>query len=147
MQIQVDTSSRLDQSGDTIFGFSDDIQKAILIKQRVRDECLERLSGKKLKRELRLFAACIYLLIKDHLEELEEVRIDREYSGHEEEIRWVILNILKRDSSHPEKRITIRFERIGKKSSAHEVAWRTLRKEREPDRVIGSQEILSTLLK
>jgi len=147
MRIEIDTSSRLDQSGDTVFGFSDDIQRAILLKQTVRDECLERLAGKKLKRELKLFAACVYLLIEDYLEELEEIKVDREYSGREEEIRWIILNMLKRDFSHPEKRITIRFEKIGKKNSAHQIAWRTLRKERNPDRVIASREILSVLLK
>ena len=67
MRIEVDTSSRLDQSGDTVFGFSNHIQRAILVSQNVRDACLERLAGKKLRKELRLFAACVYLLIRDHL--------------------------------------------------------------------------------
>jgi len=146
MKIEVDTNSRLDKSGDTVFSFSNDIQKVILLKQTVRNECLERLTGKKLKKELRLFAACIYLLIKDCLEEIEEI-IDKEYPGHEEEIRWILLNMLKSDLSHSEQRTTIRFEKIGKKSSAHEVAWKTLRKERNPDRVVTSQEIFSALLK
>ena len=147
MKIEVDTSSRLDKSGDTIFGFSNDIQKAILLKQTVRNECLEKLTGKKLKRELRLFAACVYLLIKDHLEEIEEIIIDKEYPGHEEEIGWIILNILKRDISRTEERLTIRFEKIGKKSLAHEIAWQTLRKERNPDKVITAREVFSTLRK
>jgi hypothetical protein len=147
MKIEVDTSSRLDKSGDTVFSFSNDIQKAILIKQTVRNECLEKLTGKKLKKELRLFAACIYLLIKDCLDEIEEIVIDKEYPGHEEEIRWILLNMLKGGLSHSEQRITIRFEKIGKKSSAHEVAWKTFRKERNPDRIITLREIFSALLK
>jgi len=48
MKIEVDTSSRLDKSGDTVFSFSNDIQRVALLKQTVRNECLERITGKKL---------------------------------------------------------------------------------------------------
>jgi len=147
MRIEIDTGSRLDQSGDTTFAFSDDIQRAILLKQTVRDKCLERLPGDRLKKQLRLFASCIYLLIKDHLNEIEEIKIDREYPGHEDEIKWIILNILKSHFPFPELRINIEFEPLGKKSSAHKIAWRTLRKERDADQVLTHWEILSALLK
>lgn len=145
--IEIDTGSRLDQSGDTVFGLSDDIQKTILLKQTVRDECLERLAGKKLKRELRLFAACCYLLIKEGIENFEEIKIDREYPGHEEQIKWILLNMIKKDYPRVKEGIKIGFGKVGKKSAAHEIAWRTLRKESNPDKVITSRELLATLLK
>lgn len=147
MNIEVDTGSRLDQSGDTTFAFSDDAQKVILLKQTIRDECLEKLKGRKLSKELRLFSACVYLLIRDHLNILEEIKIDREYAGHENEIKWIILNILKRHLPYPEKKIIIKFERVGGKGPAHLVAWRALRKKKNIDKVLTSREILSVLLK
>jgi hypothetical protein len=147
MQIEIDTGSRLDQSGDTTFAFSNDIQKAILLKQAVRDECLERLNGKKLGKEIRLFAACIFFLIKDHLPEIEEIIIDVEYPSHEEQIKWIFLNILKKHFPYHNRRLVIRFDNIGKNSYAHRVAWETLRKIKDPDKIISASEILSILLK
>lgn len=145
MRIEIDTSSRLDQSGETVFAFSNHIQKAIVIKQKTRDQALNQFIGKNLKRELRLFSACIYYLIEDHLKMLQEIKIDQEYPGHENEIKWIILNIIKKQN--PKSKAIIRFENIGKKSQAHKVAWKTLRKERKAERVISSQEILSILFK
>lgn len=145
MRIQVDTGSRLDQSGDTIFALSNDIQKAVLIKQAVRDECLERLAGSKLQRELKLFAACVYLLIYDELPKIKELVIDQEYPGHNHEIRWILLNFLKRD--FPSYSLPISFTRVGKKSAAHATAYRTLRGQRLPDKVLSAQEILAVLLR
>lgn len=147
MRIEIDTGSRLDQSGDTTFALSDDIQRAVLLRQTVRDECLDRLPGKRLKRQLRLFAACIYLLIKNHIKEIEEIQIDREYPGHENEIRWILFSILKRHFPVPELQISIEFEPLGKKSRAHEIALRTLRKARDPDQILSPWEILSSVLK
>jgi len=46
------------------------MEKAILLRQATRDQCLDNLSGRRLSRELRVFAACIYLLIEDHSDQL-----------------------------------------------------------------------------
>ncbi|MFQ5795255.1 MAG: hypothetical protein ACE5JP_09425 [Candidatus Bipolaricaulia bacterium] len=99
-----------------------------------------------MKKELRLFAVCIYLLIKDHLSELQEVRIDREYPGHEEEIKWILLNMMKSHPPHPGQ-LNIEFVSLGKGSSAHKIAWRTFRKELKPNKILTAQEVLSALLK
>lgn len=148
MQIEVDTGSRLDQSGDTTFAFSDDIQKVILLKQTIRDECLKELEGRKLSKELRIFSACIYLLIKDCLDCLDEIKIDKEYPGHEGEIKRYLANIIKTHHSHTRfKEEYIRMASIGKRGSAHKVAWRSLRKKRKIDKVLNTQDILNLLLK
>lgn len=108
---------------------------------------LKRLSGPALKKQLRLFAACVYLLIKEELANLEGITIDIEYPGHHNEIKWILLNLLKRDLGARVQRIKIEFERIGRRSKAHIVAWETLRKKRKPARTLTSREILSTLFK
>ena len=147
MKIKIDTGSRLDQSGDTTFAFSNNTQKAILLRQAVRDECFQKLRGKKLNKELRIFSACVYLLIKDRLNKIREIKIDKEYPGHENEIKWIILNMIKRDFFDPEERITIKFERVGKKSRVHLIAWRTFRREKTVDKIINTQDIISALFK
>jgi len=137
MRVEIDTSSRLDQSGDTVFGFSDDIQKAILLRQATRDQCLENLSGRRFSRELRVFAACIYLLIEDHLDQVEEIRIDQEYPGHEGEIKRYFANLIQTHQPHTQFREEyIKIAPIGKKSLAHKVAWGTLRRQRSVDRIL-----------
>jgi len=146
MHIEIDTGSRLDQSGATTFGFSDKIQRAIRLKQRVRDQCLQALGGEKLSKELRVFSACVYILIKDHLEEIEEVIIDNEYYGHERDIKKILLNLIWKhsDPNFSEKRIKV--ESIGKRRPAHEVAWKTLKGKRRADKVVQVQEILGLLI-
>ena len=146
MRIEIDTGSRLDQSGDTTFAFSDDIQRAILVRQTVRDRCLQALGGERLSKELRIFAACVYLLIRDYLEKVDELRIDREYTGHEGDIKKMLLNLIWKfsDSDFPSEKI--RIEKIKERGLAHEVAWRTRRKERRPDEIIEAQAILSLLI-
>lgn len=146
MRIEIDTGSRLDQSGDTTFAFSNDVEKAVLLRQRVRDECLEQLSGERIRREIRLFAACVYLLLREHLGELREIVLDREYPGHDNVVRWILLNLIKKHSAKAPQGLQIRFSNIGKQSAAHEVAYRTYRKEREPTKALTSEEILSVLL-
>lgn len=147
MQIEIDTGSRLDTSGDTTFAFSNDGERVVLVRQSVRDECLRRIPGSRLKRELRLFAACVYILIRDRIEEIEDMTIDREYPGHEEEIRWILFNLLKRDVPEPASRVRITFRSIGKKSRAHGIAWRCYRGERSPDGVLSMEELLAVLKK
>ena len=124
MRIEIDTSSRLDQSGDTVFGFSDHIQKAIILKQTIRNEYMERLAGGRFNRELRIFAACIYLLIEEYLDELKEVNIDQEYPGHEGDIKRHLANIIQTHHPYTQFRAGyIRSMSIGKKSQAHEVLF------------------------
>jgi hypothetical protein len=148
MQIEIDTSSRLDKSGDTIFGFSNHIQEAILLKQTTRDECLEILVGRRLSKELRIFSACIYLLIKDHLDEITKIRIDQEYPMHEGEIKRYLANLI--EMNYPDAqflKVSIEIVPIGKISRAHEIAWKTFRKQRKADRVIKTKDILNLLTK
>jgi hypothetical protein len=145
MHIQIDTGSRLDQSGDTTFAFSNDIEKVILLKQTVRDEVLAQIPGEKLKRQLRLFAACVFLLIQDHLNELRQITIDREYPGHDEEIQWLILNMIKQRSFGSAGGITISFAGIGRQSQAHKVAWETYRGKRKPNQILTTKDILAVL--
>lgn len=146
MHIQVDTGHRLDKSGDTTFAFSNDIQKVIRLKQRDRDQCLQALKGSKLSKELRILAACIYLLIQDHLDDLANIIIDNEYDGHQGDIKRHLLNLIKTHTDPYFEDSKIQVEEVGKKSKVHKLAWKTYRKEHRADKNIQAQEILNLLI-
>lgn len=145
MRIQIDTGSRLDQSGDTIFAFSDDTQRAIRLTQGTRDECLNALRGQRLSKELRLFAACLYLLLQDYLAQLDEIIIDNEYPGHEGELKRYLVNIIRTHYAARFNEEKIKMRSITKKSQAHKIAWQTLRKRRKVERILKAEDILVLL--
>jgi hypothetical protein len=148
MQIEIDTSSRLDKSGDTVFGFSDHIEMAVILRQTTRDQCMEKLKGRRLSKELRIFAACIYLLIDNYLDDITGIRIDQEYPEHEGEIKRYLANII---AVHRPSVLLregfIKIVSIGKRSRAHEIAWEVFRKQRKADRILKIQDILRLLAK
>jgi hypothetical protein len=93
---------------------------------------------------LRLFAAGLFLLLKDYLGQIEQVAIDMEYVGHEGDIRGMLLRrIYHIHRGYAADRIT--FHRIGKKSPAHTLAWEVNRGLRQPDRTVTVEELLEWL--
>jgi len=72
------------------------------------------------------------------------VTIDIEYHGHENTIQGMLLDyIWDLEPGFPKE--NIQFARIGKKSKAHERAYRIFRGEIPPDRVIKTKELLALL--
>jgi hypothetical protein len=154
MKIEVDVSSKLEQSGRTVFAFSNDKKKAVILPQVVRDEILKILSGDKLKNRLKLFAICVFLLIKDDLSQLDKIIIDlREYTGHQEIIKNHLLNFIRtyyQKTFEPEK-IEISIKGISKKTKAHQVALKVYREKDKDNEIsvikITSEKILEILIK
>lgn len=146
MRVEIDMGNRLDKSGDTTFGFLNTIQKAMLLKQTVRNQCLDAMIGRTLSKELRLFTACVFILIREHLGRIEKMTIDSDYDGHEGDIKHYLHNFIKRyhDPRYPSSRIEVGH--ITRKSRAHEVAWRTYRGERKPDKSLTVAQLLKILV-
>ena len=105
----------------------------------------ESLTGEDLAKQLRLFAVCVFLFIKDHISDLDEVVIDQEYPGHEHEVLWLIRRFLKQAARRPKPATHWTIRPIGKKSPAHRVAWQTLRKQRKADKSVRALELLKLL--
>ncbi|MEW6716790.1 MAG: hypothetical protein AB1345_04710 [Chloroflexota bacterium] len=90
---------------------------------------------------LRMFVAGILLLLRRQISNVASVTIDVEYEGKEGEIKGVLLQfILNWVPDFPKGAIT--FQRIGKKSSAHKLAWETHRSNRKPDHVATLDDLL-----
>lgn len=140
MRVEVDQSGKVEVlTVDTALAFSDGITASILIPAAVKREVYQRLKARGVKPKLigfRMFAAGLYLLLKEHLDRLETVIIDVEYEGWEGVIKGLLLRQM------PDWRPDIFFQHIGKKSPAHNVAWLTYRGKRKPDRIVRARELL-----
>jgi hypothetical protein len=143
--IEVDQSIRVEQmQGDTVLAFSDDVERTILIPAQVKRACQQELRVRGVKPgmiALRIFAAGILLLPEGQMECISSVTIDTEYEGKEGEIKGLLLRfILKWVPGFPKEAIA--FQRIGKQSHAHVLAWETYKGQRKPDRRVTLRELL-----
>jgi hypothetical protein len=146
MHVQVDQSVKIGDTKDpTVLAFSDTASFSILIPAEVKRACLRELrsrgkSGTTLY--LQLFAVALFLLLKGHLDKITLITIDLEYPGHSAAIKEYLLNLFTRAGSTVSGEM-IRFQRIGKRSPAHDKALYTLRGELQPDRTITTEELLA----
>ena len=118
--VEVDQSIKIEQSGATVLAFANGIAWAVVIPSEVKRAAIRALVERKrtnLQARLIVFAAGLYLLLKDHLAELTEIVIDVEYEGQEENIKAALIRYIRRTApSFEAERIV--FQRVGKKSPA-----------------------------
>ena len=142
--VEVDQSGKIEQSGPTVLAFSDGISHAILVPSEVKTEGFHTLRKRGKSREialLLLFSACLYLLLKGHLDQLQKVIIDEEYTGQEDNIKSFLLEYAKRRGQfwEPER---VDFARVGKGSPADKKA-RAVREGKDKGyREIALEELL-----
>jgi len=145
--VEVDQSRKIEQSGPTVLAFSDGISHAIVIPSSVKTQALRALRDKRKPRkeaQILLFATCLYVLLKDYLDQLQRVEIDIEYPGKDADIRASLLRLIWRKvpAFEPEK---IVFRRVGKKSPADKKA-RAVRKGKDKEyRKITLEELLGLI--
>ena len=143
MDIEIDQSRKVEQTGPTVLAFSNDEQGVILVPGEVKQETLRRLrkSGRRRRSSVHVaFAALAALLLRDVLRPGVWVTIDDEYAGHDDRIRSQILVYLRRlgiDAS-PD---AIAFGLVGKASNAHHLANSVYGGKREPDRRVTHREL------
>lgn len=142
--VEVDQSIKIEQSGDTVLAVSNGISHAIIIPSDVKREGLRVLREKKKRVKqapILLFAACLYLLLKDHLPKLQRVIIDTEYTGQENNIKSYLLGYIKKDGQafSPEN---IVFSRVGKSSPADKKARAVREKQDNQYRKVTLEELL-----
>lgn len=148
MQFAVDQSIKIsDTQSPTVLALSNDIQRAILIPASVKRECIRALRGRwptNTTLYMRLFAAGLFLLLRELLATADRITIDVEYPGHERDIKRDLL-LLSRQAKIIVDPNVIHFAHIGKKSPAHHLAVATLRSKRVPDKTITARELMRLL--
>ncbi|MFZ2360262.1 MAG: hypothetical protein WA040_13045 [Anaerolineae bacterium] len=123
-KVEIDQSIKIEDKGATILAFANGLAFAIEIPANVKLTGLQMLRDQARKPGVAhrlLFAASLFLLLRDHLDQIERVVIDVEYEGHEAEIGAFLLRFIWRDypSFEPWR---IEFGLVGKSSPAHHKA-------------------------
>lgn len=145
MKVEVDQSIKIEQTNrDTIIAFSNNFSCSVIISSNAKKRIKKRFRelGKTHLFYYRTFAAGVVLLIKDHLQKIDMIVIDREYVGREKLIEDMILEMLKRLRR---KQPRIYFRQIGKKSNAHNVAYYVMKKELKPNKILKLKELESLI--
>ncbi len=123
-RVEVDQSIKIEQSGPTVLAFSNGISFAIRIPSDVKiagQNEFKRRGKPKHSAHLLLFAACLFLLLRDHVDTFSQIVIDTEYYGNEKDIKAFLLRYIWRKMPDFDKDIIV-FQQIGKKSPAHRKA-------------------------
>lgn len=132
---------------NTVLALANGQRYAILIPPKIARMCVRELRRKRVKApklQVRLFAAALFLLLKDHMDEHLSILIDREYVGLDKDIQRQLLRLL-RQGGITVNEDQISFGHIGKKSPAHDLAIAVYREKIKPDRVIQAKEMLAAL--
>lgn len=130
MEIEVDQSTKIEQSGATVLAFANGTSDAIMIPSSVKNKTYKALkaTGKSAEAaHLLVFAAGLFLLLKPYASRLRSIIIDCEYYGHESNIKSFLIEYFKK-AGHPVDELEISFGLIGKHSSAHKKAWAVKRR-------------------
>ena len=145
--IEVDQSNKIEQPRSTTIAFSDGVSFAIILPHKMKTEAVRYLrnQGKtKQTAHVLIFAAGVFLLLRDYLNQVHRVVIDVEYPGWEDTIKAFLLQRTRRTQTDFEAwRIT--FDQIGKSSQAHRKA-NAVRDGRDKGyRIIRIEEMIEAL--
>src|SRR3989344_4265826 len=133
----IDQSGKVeDTSAHTILAFSsNEIQYSIKIPKQIKQGIFTSCQKKhKTNLALRLFSYGLYLLLKEKVDKDSIVIIDDEYPGHGKDIKQYLMQ---HTSLQKEQ---IRFALIGKKDSAHKIAYLTFCGKLKPNYVVTEKE-------
>jgi len=147
MRIEVDQSGRIEYTRTkTVFAFSNKTNFSISISAKVKRDAFAILRERHTVRscKVRLFAACLVILLKDVFPKANQIVVDVEFESWDRDIKLMIGNISRKLGIKIDLN-DIDFIFVGKKSRAHEVAVNVFRGERDPDREIGLEELLAGL--
>ncbi len=127
MRIEIDQSGKIENTNrPTIIAYSNKNNDVLLISAKDKKEIQKyfRNLGKPKLFIYLTFIVIVSYLIKDHIKNGDQIIIDREYPGYEKLISKKVKEIIVENSNT--KDISVYISQIGKKSNAHDLAWKEL---------------------
>jgi len=148
LSYEVDQSNKIENSGDTALALTNDKEYTIRIPAREKRAAMayltHRRQGSRKLNYLRLFAVALYYLLRE-LPQGEQVMIDMEYTGHDRNVRSMLLNLLWRDDPDFDAENII-FGYVRKRSPAHRKALAVYRREAKADRILKADDLLKQII-
>jgi hypothetical protein len=134
----------MEMSGATTIAVSNGFTVTVRVTARVKQEVRQALLEQGIKPRMvmiRMFVGAVLLAIRDHLEQIDLLTIDEEYTGYEATIKSLLLDRI-RAMGHEFIRESIMISRVGKKSPAHRAAIRVTRRQAKADKTPSAEELL-----
>mgnify|MGYP001593416979 CR=1 FL=1 len=145
MDIQIDLSGRIETlNADSALALSNRVERTILIPARVKRHASQQLAARGVKPKMisvRMFAGAVFLLVKPLLGEVRIVVIDREFEGRENEIRSLLLALI-RKAGYKLSGEAVQFRSVGQQARCQHLALATFRRQRKPDQKVALTELL-----
>ena len=145
MIIQIDISGQIQQLNyNSALGFkrSDGLEKAVYLTWKTKKEIIKKYKGQVVRLIEKLHCILIYYCIKDHLDDVKEIRICKDVNYRR--LRDLV-PLLFKDHNYLEG-IDIKPRVEKKKSNGHRPAVRAFRKRTRSDKVITKDMIEKVLL-
>lgn len=149
MKIEIDQSGKIENTNkNTIIAFSNGKFKSVFISAKEKREIQKffRRIGKPNIFIYKVFAVLVFLLIKSDLKVVDNIIIDEEYPGKSSLIKNLLLQEIRRIKPDFDRENII-FQRIGKKSRAHFLAYGVAVGKKKADIEVGAREILRMVVK
>jgi len=144
MRYQIDQSGKVEDTRKlTIVAFANGKVKSLKIsavEKRKLVKAMRELDYPKKTFIYKIFAGLIFLLIRD--EQAQELVIDKEYPGHEDTIKNVLLHLFRKENKDAPN---ITFGLIGKKSAAHEAALAVFQNRVRPTIEADASDVIQLL--
>lgn len=148
MHIEIDQSGKFERTDiDTVISYSNGKTYSVLIPARIKRTCVLKLRNSGIvgnRLYIQLFAAVIFLLIRDQLTKVSRVIIDAEYTGREGQIKDNLINIIHRAGLSIDAYV-IQFGHVGKKAKVHHLALSIWRKKKKADKILSTDDIMKVL--
>lgn len=148
MRVEIDQSGKIENTNrPTVLAFSNKECGVLVIlakdKKRIQ-KYFREIDKPKLFIPI-TFISLVWFLIKNHAEKYSQIIIDREYPGYEKLIsRQVKLWVQKTTSRHD---LTVSIAQIGKKSKAHDLAWKELQSKSHKNSTKVSADTILKIIK
>lgn len=149
MRIEIDQSNKIEITNkDSILAFSNSISYSILIpaKEKRKLQALFRKIGAPQMFRYKVFAIAVVILIKNYINKIDHIIIDKEYTGWEPLIKDIIIQHLKQIKGRFSHQ-NITFLSIGKKSNAHKIAYAVNKNKLKANKTITAIDIIKFLIK
>lgn len=102
MQVEVDQSGKIEWTQKpTVLAFANGKHFSIFLSAQAKRAILKEVANRRPNRSrtmhrLLVFATLLYILLKDHVDNINLVKLDIEYTEHEATIREHVLNLFRR---------------------------------------------------
>lgn len=148
MKVEIDQSGKLEQSQtDTIMAYANSHNDSVIVKSTVKQQVIRLLRYSPISQKdacMIWFAVVIFLLVKD-VSKNTTLIIDKEYPGRERIIEKILSKLLQEYYNNRWSG-SIRFQKIGKASPAHIVAWSLHRSKQKGEiRQLKKEEMLTLM--